>query len=71
MPQTAASFGLVGALRAFPQRLAARAVASRGGRLRRGVTRQTQRIVFGRRLLDRAGAAEIEARIAGLRAAGL
>lgn len=71
MPQPAATFGLVGALRAFPHRLAAKAVASRGGRLRRGITRQTQRVVLGRRLLDKGSDAEIEARLASLAAAGL
>ena len=71
MAQTAPSFGIVGALRAFPQRLAARAVAARGGRLRRGITRQTQRVVVGRKLLDKASAAAIEARIDALRDAGM
>ena len=70
MAQSGASFGLVGALRAFPHRLAARAVAGRGGRLRRGITRQTQRVVLGRRLLDKAADAELAARIDGLRARG-
>jgi tetratricopeptide (TPR) repeat protein len=65
MAQGGTSFGIVGALRAFPQRLAARAVATRGGRLRRGITRQTQRVVLGRRLLDRPGP-EIEAKLAML-----
>lgn len=64
-------FGIVGALRAFPQRLAARAVAARGGRLRRGITRQTQRVVLGRKLLDKLSEAEIEARIDTLRDAGI
>lgn len=57
-----ATFGLVGALAAFPRRLAAREVERQGGRLRRGVTRRTRYVVFGRRLLERAGEAEIEAR---------
>src|SRR5690349_17151943 len=70
MPQSPANFGIVGALRAFPQRLAARAVASRGGRLRRGVTRQTTRIVIGGKLLDKLSDAEIARRIAALRASG-
>ncbi|MEQ1768319.1 MAG: tetratricopeptide repeat protein [Devosia sp.] len=65
------SIGIVGALRAFPQRLAARAVATRGGRLRRGITRQTRRVVLGRKLLDKLSEAEIEARIDALHDAGL
>jgi tetratricopeptide (TPR) repeat protein len=71
MAPSGPSFGSVGALRAFPQRLAARAVAARGGRLRRGTTRQTGRVVIGRKLLDKLNDAQIEARIEGLRDAGL
>ncbi len=70
MAQAGTTFGIVGALRAFPQRLAARAVATRGGRLRRGVTRQTQRVVLGRKLLDKP-LAEIEAKLATLGNAGV
>jgi hypothetical protein len=62
MAQSTASLGIVGALEAFPQRLAARAVATRGGRLHRGVTRQTQRVVVGRKLL-KLSEAEIEAKL--------
>lgn len=65
------TLGLVGALRAFPQRLAVRAVASRGGRLRRGITRQTQRVVLGRTLLEKSSEADIEARIDSLNDAGI
>lgn len=71
MAQPGPSFGSVGALRAFPQRLAARAVAARGGRLRRGTTRQTGRVVIGRKLLDKLSDAEIEAKVETLRDAGL
>ena len=71
MATTVPTLGIVGALRAFPRRLAARAVATRGGRLRRGITRQTQRVVLGRKLLDKASEAEIEARIDTLRDAGV
>ncbi len=71
MAQTAPTLGIVGALRAFPQRLAARAVATRGGRLRRGITRQTQRVVLGRKLLDKWSEAAIEARLDTLRDAGI
>ena len=71
MPAPAPTLGSVGALRAFPQRLAARAVATRGGRLRRGVTRQTQRVVIGRKLLDKLTDPQIEARLEILRTAGI
>lgn len=71
MAQPSPSFGSVGALRAFPQRLAARAVAARGARLRRGTTRQTGRVVIGRKLLDKLSDAEIEAKVEMLRNAGL
>jgi tetratricopeptide (TPR) repeat protein len=70
MASPAPIFGVVGALRAFPQRLAARAVTSRGGRLRRGVTRQTQRVVVGRKLLDKP-LHEIDAKLEMLRGAGV
>ncbi len=58
------TIGLVGALAALPRRLAAREVETRGGRLRRGATRQTALVVLGRSLLTRSDAAiarEIEA----------
>ena len=70
MAQNTASLGIVGALDAFPQRLAARAVATRGGRLHRGITRQTQRVVVGRRLL-KLNDTEIEAKLAPLLKAGV
>ena len=61
MPVTAAIFGTVGALEAFPRRLAAREVARQGGVLRRGITRKTSHMVFGRTLVTSASSAEIEA----------
>jgi tetratricopeptide (TPR) repeat protein len=70
MVAAAPTLGTLGALRAFPQRLAARAVQARGGRLRRGVTRQTERIVVGRKLLDRPDS-EIDARLAAVESAGV
>lgn len=70
MAQSTASLGIVGALEAFPQRLAARAVATRGGRLHRGLTRQTQRVVVGRRLL-KLDASDIEAKLAPLSTRGV
>jgi tetratricopeptide (TPR) repeat protein len=45
------SFGVVGALAAFPLRLAAREVERRGGTLRRGAGRGTTDVVVGRKLL--------------------
>jgi tetratricopeptide (TPR) repeat protein len=56
------TFGVVGALAAFPRRLMAREVERQQGHLRRGVTRQTACVVFGRGLLAKASEAEIEAR---------
>ncbi|MCV3209346.1 tetratricopeptide repeat protein [Mesorhizobium sp. YC-39] len=63
-------FGVVGALAAFPLRLAAREVARQQGQLRRGVTRRTSHVVFGRMYLAKANDAEIERRVAAERAAG-
>ncbi|TCN29375.1 tetratricopeptide repeat protein [Sinorhizobium americanum] len=57
------TFGIVGPLAAFPRRLIAREVERQGGHLRRGVTRQTTHVVFGRGLLLKATDAEIEARL--------
>jgi tetratricopeptide (TPR) repeat protein len=65
------TFGIVGALSAFPRRLAARALASKGGRLRRGITRHTTTLVLGRTLLDKLDDFTIEARVAALRDTGL
>jgi len=67
---TGAVFGIVGALAAFPRRLAARAVEERGGTLRRGVGRTTTHVVLGRRLLEREPEAAVAARVATERAAG-
>ena len=47
-----ATIGIVGALAAFPRRLAEREVTRHGARLRRGLTRQTKLLVFGRRALS-------------------
>lgn len=68
-------FGTIGALAAFPLRLAAREVERQHGQLRRGVTRRTTHVVFGRTLLARAGMAktgdaEIERRVTAERAGG-
>lgn len=63
-------YGIIGALEAFPRRLAAREVVRTGGRLTRGVTRQTSHVVLGRSLLGRLPEAEIAARVVEERAAG-
>ena len=70
MPIRGATFGIVGALAAFPRRLAAREVARLNGVLRRGVTRKTTHVVFGRTLLERSTAAEIVARYDAVMATG-
>lgn len=54
-----ATFGILGGLVAFPRRLAVRDVTRRGGIVRRGLTRQTTHVLFGRKLLDK-GDEEIE-----------
>jgi len=61
------TIGIVGALSAFPRRLAARALATKGSRLRRGNTRHTSTLVLGRTLLDKLSDAEIEAKVDTLR----
>ena len=70
-----AVFGTIGALAAFPLRLAAREVERQHGQLRRGITRRTTHVVFGRALLAKAGLTKngdvgIERRVAVERAAG-
>ncbi|RVD15132.1 MAG: tetratricopeptide repeat protein [Mesorhizobium sp.] len=72
---TGAVFGTIGALAAFPLRLAAREVERQHGQLRRGITRRTTHVVCGRTLLARAGLvkngdAGIERSVAAERAAG-
>jgi tetratricopeptide (TPR) repeat protein len=61
-PPGGKSFSIVGALAAFPRRLAVREVARQNAVLRHSITRRTTHVVFGRKLLARAGDAEIEAR---------
>ncbi|GGL62977.1 tetratricopeptide repeat protein [Wenxinia marina] len=58
---TGITVGLAGALDAFPRRIAARAVGTAGGSLRRGVGRGTGLVVFGRGMLRRWDAARIGA----------
>ncbi len=58
-----AAFAIIGALEAFPRRLAAREIKARGGDLRRGISRRTKFAVFGHRLTDARTSAQ---RIAGV-----
>ena len=44
-----AAFAIIGALEAFPRRLAARAIAARGGSLQRGISKKTNVAVLGHR----------------------
>lgn len=69
-PAAGKTFCIIGALAAFPRRLAAREVEGQSGQLRRSVSRQTTHVVFGRRLLARHHGMEIEARVDRMRAAG-
>lgn len=64
------TIGIVGALTAFPRRLAARGVEAHGGVLLHGATRRTSHVVFGRRLLSRYGADQIEAKYDAIVAGG-
>jgi len=54
------SYGVIGALQAFPLRLATRRVQGLGGRLHRNITRGTTAVVFGRTLLARKSPEYIE-----------
>jgi tetratricopeptide (TPR) repeat protein len=63
-------YGVLGALAAFPRRLAAREVERRGARLRRGVDRATTHVVIGAGLIDVGHDAAVAARVAAERAAG-
>ena len=71
MPVRGQSFGVIGALGAFPLRLAARRVAELGGRLHRTITRKTTQVVVGRSLLEKLDQPAIERRIAAARTAEL
>jgi len=63
-----AAFVILGALEAFPRRLAAREIKARGGELRHGISRRTR--FLGHKLIEGASAASIEARIEEARKAG-
>jgi tetratricopeptide (TPR) repeat protein len=54
--------GIIGPLAAFSRRVAAKEVGRQRGQLRRGVSRLTSHVVFGRRLLEKSTQAEIEER---------
>lgn len=62
MAGDAPTYGIWGALSAFPRRLAAREVARQGGALRGASARNLTHLVFGRPLLDRVPPDEIERR---------
>ncbi len=62
--------GLIGALAAFPRRLAASEVKRQGGHLRRGISGRTQLAVFGRHLLRRRDQADIDRMIEAARGNG-
>jgi len=64
------TIGIVGALAAFPRRMAARGLEAHGALLRHGATRKTSHVVFGRRLLIRSSAAQIESRFDAIVAGG-
>lgn len=63
-------YGLIGALAAFPRRLAVREVARQGGELQHGVTRRTTHVVFGRPLLYKADEARLATRYDAAAASG-
>ncbi len=65
-----ATFGLVGALAAFPLRLAQRAAEENGDRVLRGTRRATTHAVFGHGLLERSDDAELAVRLSLERTAG-
>jgi tetratricopeptide (TPR) repeat protein len=64
------SIGVIGALKAFPLRIALQKVTALGGRLHRGLPRGTQLVVLGHGLLSSATAAQIEKRVDAARATG-
>lgn len=68
MEFSGASIGVVGALRAFPLRSAARRIEEGRGRLHRGLPRGTTMAVFCRSLLSRLDPAAIESRVEQARA---
>jgi len=65
------SYGVIGALQAFPLRLATRRVQALGGRLHRNITRGTTAVVLGRKLLAGKSQAEIEKSASKAQASGI
>ena len=61
------SYGVIGALQAFPLRLATRRVQALGGRLHRNITRGTTAAVLGRKLLASKTQANIEQAVSNAR----
>lgn len=70
MPGGGAIYGILGGLAAFPRRLAAREIARHGGSLRGAGARNLTHLVFGRPLLSRLTAEELERRAEASRAEG-
>lgn len=64
------TIGLIGGLAAAPRRIVARHLAERDAAFRHGVTRKTDLVVFGKKLLNRSPAQEIAARHHTLAKAG-
>jgi len=60
-----AAFGLIGTISAYPRRQLARAVEAAGGRLKRGISRQTSHVVFAASLLRRCTDEALAERLAG------
>ena len=65
-----AAFAIIGALEAFPRRLAARVIAARGGSLQRGISKKTKIAVLGHRLVEGWSAAKTTHRIEQARRVG-
>jgi len=65
-----AVFAIIGALDAFPHRLALRQIEARGGKLRRGVSRATTVAVIGHRLAQNSTPERIAKRLDEARSAG-
>jgi tetratricopeptide (TPR) repeat protein len=71
MEFSGASIGVVGALKAFPLRSAARRVTEHGGKMHRGLPRGTTMAVFCRSLLNRLGPVAIETQVTAAQRSGL
>jgi tetratricopeptide (TPR) repeat protein len=65
-----AAFVIIGALEAFPRRLAARVIVARGGSLQRGISKKTNVAVLGHRVVEDWVASRIAHRIEQARKAG-